>query len=316
MEVNPIHSLIIEYNTDFPNKIYFCLIDNFKDLMGIFINISCERIGRNFFELLRYIKKADIDIGLRVTKITECCAKKLKEIGIRAIMFNVNNISEKKRETSTTFTDSILQNVEKNIKICQKYKIPVEITTILTKKNIGEIEKLIEFCLNREVVNLIIQRPVILATTSYGYEYLDPITYRKFLTFLLQKMNEVDGKMLIVLSHFPHKILLAREIGKETYYSKIAKYGGCSAGLISCAITKDGNVVPCLPLREVIAGNIIGENFKDIWENSPVFKLLRNRENLKGKCGKCKYKNLCGGCRAEAYYAFGDLLEEDPTCWL
>jgi MoaA/NifB/PqqE/SkfB family radical SAM enzyme len=41
---------------------------------------------------------------------------------------------------------------------------------------------------------------------------------------------------------------------------------------------------------------------------------LRDRDNLKGRCGHCTYKYICGGCRARAYAYYGDYLAPDPGC--
>jgi radical SAM protein with 4Fe4S-binding SPASM domain len=54
--------------------------------------------------------------------------------------------------------------------------------------------------------------------------------------------------------------------------------------------------------------------FKDIWNDSQIFRDLRDFNKLKGKCGRCEYKDVCGGCRARAYFHYGDYLEEDPGC--
>ncbi|MFQ6044559.1 MAG: SPASM domain-containing protein, partial [Candidatus Poribacteria bacterium] len=74
-----------------------------------------------------------------------------------------------------------------------------------------------------------------------------------------------------------------------------------------------GEVFPCgyLPVE---AGNIRSEPFSDIWERAEVFETLRNSDLLKGKCGVCEYKKVCGGCRARAFAKFGDFLDEEPYC--
>jgi radical SAM protein with 4Fe4S-binding SPASM domain len=51
-----------------------------------------------------------------------------------------------------------------------------------------------------------------------------------------------------------------------------------------------------------------------MWENSKVFKTLRNFDNLEDKFGICEYKKVCGGCRARAYEATGNYLAEEPLC--
>lgn len=88
--------------------------------------------------------------------------------------------------------------------------------------------------------------------------------------------------------------------------------GGCLAGSSFAFISRRGEVYPCgyLPM---LAGNVREQRFRDIWENSTVFKALRQRKLL-GKCGECSYRNACGGCRARAYAKNGDYLGSDPLC--
>ncbi|HZD59662.1 MAG TPA: SPASM domain-containing protein, partial [Anaerolineae bacterium] len=61
-------------------------------------------------------------------------------------------------------------------------------------------------------------------------------------------------------------------------------------------------------------GNIKEQTFKEVWETSPLFADLRNYDKLKGKCGACEFKRVCGGCRARAYEVTGDYLAEEPYC--
>ncbi|RSN74954.1 MAG: hypothetical protein DSO07_09055 [Thermoproteota archaeon] len=49
----------------------------------------------------------------------------------------------------------------------------------------------------------------------------------------------------------------------------------------------------------------------EIWKESPIFKALRNRSNLKGYCASCRYRETCGGCRARALAYTGDLFVSD-----
>ena len=90
--------------------------------------------------------------------------------------------------------------------------------------------------------------------------------------------------------------------------------GGCGAGRLYCSLSPQGDVHPCVFLP-VNVGNLKTEKFQDIWLNAPLFKAFRNRANLKGSCGKCDYKYICGGCRARsAAYHNGDMLDTDPGC--
>jgi radical SAM protein with 4Fe4S-binding SPASM domain len=67
-------------------------------------------------------------------------------------------------------------------------------------------------------------------------------------------------------------------------------------------------------------GNVKKRKFSDIWQDvsDPVMKGLKNRlALLKGRCGACQFKTLCGGSlRARAEVMTGDPWESDPGCYL
>ena len=78
-------------------------------------------------------------------------------------------------------------------------------------------------------------------------------------------------------------------------------------------ISHVGDIYPSgfLPLS---AGNVRRNDIVDVYRNSPLFVTLRDRSQLKGKCGVCEYKDVCGGSRARAFAMTGDYLESDPSC--
>jgi AdoMet-dependent heme synthase len=74
-----------------------------------------------------------------------------------------------------------------------------------------------------------------------------------------------------------------------------------------------GEIFPSgfLPLR---AGNVRTHDLVDVYRESPLFRSLRDRDALKGKCGVCDFRDVCGGSRARAYAMTGDPLEAEPFC--
>lgn len=88
--------------------------------------------------------------------------------------------------------------------------------------------------------------------------------------------------------------------------------GGCSAGYASLCVESNGDVYPCRRLPVVI-GNLLRDEVETILA-SPLLVSLRNRDRLGGRCGRCVYRWVCGGCRAIAYAHSGDPLAEDPHC--
>jgi len=62
------------------------------------------------------------------------------------------------------------------------------------------------------------------------------------------------------------------------------------------------------------AGNLRTHDLVDVYRNSELFRSLRDKDLLKGKCGVCEYKPVCSGSRARAYAVTGDPLEAEPFC--
>ena len=61
-------------------------------------------------------------------------------------------------------------------------------------------------------------------------------------------------------------------------------------------------------------GNVKRDSITDIYRSHRVFRELRTPELLKGKCGICEFRHICGGSRARAYAMTGDYLEVEPFC--
>ena len=78
-------------------------------------------------------------------------------------------------------------------------------------------------------------------------------------------------------------------------------------------VSHTGEVYPSgfLPLA---AGNVLWEPLAQIYQESPLFRSLRDSSQLKGKCGACEFREICGGSRARAFAFTGDPLSSDPCC--
>jgi radical SAM protein with 4Fe4S-binding SPASM domain len=89
--------------------------------------------------------------------------------------------------------------------------------------------------------------------------------------------------------------------------------GGCGASRLYCALEPNGDIEPCvfIPIR---LGNIKTDGLLGIWHNSEVLNAMRDRTKFSGNCGRCDFRNMCGGCRARAYAYFGDVQACDPGC--
>jgi radical SAM protein with 4Fe4S-binding SPASM domain len=93
----------------------------------------------------------------------------------------------------------------------------------------------------------------------------------------------------------------------------IQRQAGINDGKGFVFVSHTGEIFPSgfLPLA---AGNVRHDSPATVYRESPLFLTLRNADNLRGKCGDCEYRNLCGGSRSRSYALTGDFLAEEPRC--
>jgi radical SAM protein with 4Fe4S-binding SPASM domain len=83
------------------------------------------------------------------------------------------------------------------------------------------------------------------------------------------------------------------------------------------SIAENGDAIPCSYNDVYRFGNIKNQSIQTLWDSmqsSEFFAKVRDKSNLKGKCGVCEYKDICGGCRTSALFFTGDILGPDPQC--
>ena len=153
--------------------------------------------------------------------------------------------------------------------------------------------------------------------------------YEEFLTWLMEKQENDPqphshpsplaprpSPLEIRATCAPHQTRIVRQkvaASSPEFAGRAAMMRGCLAGSAIAFISHKGEVFPCgyLPAP---AGDLKKRNFWEIWENSEVFKTISNPAALKGKCGACEFKVICGGCRARAFGVTGDFMGEEPYC--
>ncbi len=93
--------------------------------------------------------------------------------------------------------------------------------------------------------------------------------------------------------------------------------GRCSVGGNYMSITENGDYRACGFHEGYRLGNVKNKALTTAWndlQHSDLHQRLRDKSNIKGKCGVCEYREICGGCRTRAEYYTGDLFESDPAC--
>lgn len=132
--------------------------------------------------------------------------------------------------------------------------------------------------------------------------------------YLISKGASFDVKTTEAMHY---RRFLARRVKQEPVAADPKRTVWRTAGVSDARgfvfISHTGEIFPSgfLP---VSAGNVRRDSLMHVYRDSPLFRVLRDPDLRRGKCGWCEYRKLCGGSRARAFAVTGDFLAEDPRC--
>ena len=195
---------------------------------------------------------------------------------------------------------------------CRALGLPFQVHFSVTERNADEIESVIDFsaAAGAHVLNVFF-----LVCTGRGESVTDisPPRYERTLNRLLESQEKHPG-LLVRARCAPHFKRIAHQRNPKSSMTRAEGYegGGCIAGTHYCRITPEGGVTAC-PYVACAEGNIRERGFWSVWDEAPAFQALR-APRLSGKCGRCEFRKLCGGCRARPLAAGGTLMDSDDRC--
>ena len=273
----------------------------------------------DIFDILTYSKQLELytSISTNGTLLDENCAKHLKTLNIDHVCISLDGA---KPETHDHIRDKkgTYEKAISGIKNCVNAGITTQISTVFLNSNINELRDMYTLLESLHVDGWYIYD---FAPAGRGKELQQGVLTPEQRKRLFEYFQDIAPSSKITLKPYPYLITINSACGTETYFYK--KYGrlteffkGCLSARWVCHISSNGDLHPCHLLPHIL-GNLTQETFEDIWfdKNNPVLKELRDRRLLKGTCGKCRYRDVCGGCRAQAFWKTGDYLEGD-SCWV
>ncbi len=244
-------------------------------------------------------------MGTNGVLVTDQVAQKMRDCGVKGVAISIDSIDPAKHN-SFRGGQGAWEHSVRALEICKAQGLEVLVQTTVMAMNRDEIAQLIEFTRAKGAWSFNLY---FLVQTGRGQQLND--LSAEDTEGLLREMVHVQEQYQPMLV----RSKCAPQFKRIAYHSQLGglESGGCMAGTRYCRITPNGDVTPC-PYMTVAAGNLRQQSFAEIWQNSPVLAALRDPNRLKGRCGACEFKDLCGGCRCRAYAAFGDYLAEDPAC--
>lgn len=200
---------------------------------------------------------------------------------------------------------------------CHEVQMPVQINTIVSRRNFHDIEPMIELLTRLDVMlwNVFFYVP---AGQEEISQMLDAEQHEQVFAKLYSASRRVNFQIKTTEGQHYQRYLLQQRVresrGRLTETTAIPHAPrGVNDGRGFVFVNHRGEVCPSRFLP-VSAGNLTSQSLAEVYCDSPLFTSLRDTSRLKGKCGRCPVRTVCGGSRARAYAVTGDMFASDPCC--
>jgi AdoMet-dependent heme synthase len=251
---------------------------------------------------------ATVVVGTNGTLLTDDRITALRTAGVSGVAVSVDSLDPGRHDRFRHGAGSF-EATTAAVSRLREHRLDFIVQTTAHKGNRAELGRLVDWAAEQGAVAF---NCYFLVPTGRGARLsdLDAAQYEAVLRDLVAYHTRYLGRMMVRAKCAPH---FMRLLHQTTPDSPVLHYQTrCPCGTQYCRITPDGRLTPC-PYLPVEAGDLRQTAFADIWRESPVFRALRSGE-LGGKCGRCEYRLVCGGCRARAHALEGDYLAADPSC--
>ena len=298
-----------------------------QDFMPILVFSGGEPLCRkDIFELIDYAASLELKCALATngTLIDPAIAEQIKSNGVERVSISLDgatsDIHNKLRMQEGSFEAAL-----NGIQCLNDCSIPFQVNMTITRHNSHQLDDIFVLAekLGAVAVHLFMLVPVGCGEEFAEEDMLSAVEYEQLLKQVTQK--EFGGRLEVKVTCGPHYERVVREQSKASRSPETGAAGGppghthghvskgCLAGSGVIFVGHSGDVFPCgyLPIN---CGNVLQMPLEKIWNGSADLARMRDSHQLKGKCGVCGYRNVCGGCRARAFAATNDYMEQEPMC--
>jgi radical SAM protein with 4Fe4S-binding SPASM domain len=255
--------------------------------------------------------------GLRVAltpsatpRVTERRIRALQAAGVRRIALSVDGATAATHDGIRRLPGSF-QRTLGILSTIQLAGLPVQVNTTITRTNVHEIEETARLVASIEPAmwSVFFLVPVGRARRK---EMLSPDEHERAFERLADLDEVLPFRVKVTEAPPFRRVLLQRAALRGTRPPK-DQLAPVRDGKGFMFVSHEGAVCPSgfLPLP---AGNVRERSAVEIYRDSDLFRALRDDDRLRGKCGRCPFRQVCGGSRARAWALNGDPLGEDPTC--
>lgn len=252
------------------------------------------------------------------TLLTDGVVRKLKEAGIRRVSISIDGIDARSHD-ALRGVPGAFEGALSGIESMKREGMEFQINTTITRANLPQVQGILDLAVR---IGAAAHHIFLLVPTGRGkdlaHQEISPEDYERTLNWFYEEDRRCGIQLKATCA--PHYFRILHQRGHREKKPRNgsghpfhAMTRGCLGGMSFCFISHRGRVQPCGYL-DVDCGRVREKSFKEIWEHSAVFTDLRDLSRYEGKCGRCEFIRVCGGCRARAYEKTGDYLAEEPFC--
>jgi radical SAM protein len=322
----PVRSAL-ELSTDEAKR----LIDEVATLGApVFVLTGGDPLKRpDIFELVEYASTHGVRISLTPSAtplLTQEAIRKLKQCGLARLAVSLDGPTAEIHDAFRRVPGSYDWTLNA-VRWAREIGLPVQINTTITRHNLQYLDSTIALL---EQLDIVLWSVFFLVPTGRG-SAIDLISAEEF-EQVFEKLHQTSHRVKFDIKsteaqHYRRFLLQRRTeekrksngqplppmLGTNTADGIGRAPRGINDGKGFVFISHLGEVFPSgfLP---VSAGNVRRQSLTEIYRHSPLFVSLRDSKNLKGKCGICEFREVCGGSRARAYALTGDVFAEEPCC--
>jgi len=289
-------------------------------------------IRNDLFEIINYALNKTIKVTLSTngTLINKNIAQKIKDSGISYVGISLDGL--KKTHNNFRGKENAFKKAIKGIDNCLKINQKVGIRFTITKSNLKELPAIINLMEKKDIPRACFYHLVYSGrgenlkkqdtTDKQKQEILD-LLYKKSNEYL----NKGADKEILTVANQTDGVYTYLKLKKDNpdqakkALALLKHNGGNRSGIAIASIDWEGKIHPNQFMSTYTLGNIKNKKFSKIWQagktNSLLSKLRNRKKYLHGKCGKCKWIDICNGnSRMRAKALNNDLWAEDPACYL
>jgi len=277
-------------------------------------------VRRDLFELLAYSKALGFTntMATNATLIDDAVARRLRRCGVVIAAVSLDGFDAATHDMVRGLPGAFEAAV-KGMRALRRAGILLHINITAMEYNMGQMEPLMAL-VDQLGAGILLMYQLVPVGRGRGIREaaLDLGANERLIRFMARAQRVTEAIMEPVAGPQYWPFLLGRDGVASGTLLRLAEtvFHGCSAGRGFVYVKPNGEVWPC-PFIEVSCGSVRQTPFPIIWTTSTILKDLREREKLlKGRCGECQYRRLCGGCRGRAWATTGDYLAEDPSCFI